>query len=198
MIDPFNITNYERTEEELEEFLFFCVFVAGKTAPVIAEKTDDFYRAVKKYLHDPLLDDFDKIKALVHHANRVKLGKYSVFQRFFREYVECKPNLRTVTVEELMRFTGVGPKTARFFVLHSRKDAYIAVLDTHILRYMREFYGFDTPRQTPQSKSRYEYLEGEFLGLFESTVFDSVAEFDLYIWKRMRNYDDEINTNNFS
>lgn len=188
MIDPFNITNYERTEEELEEFLFFCVFVAGKSAPVIAEKTDGFYRAVKKSLYDPLMDDFDKLQALVHHARETKLGKYDIFQRFFREYVERKPDLRTVTVDELMQFTGVGPKTARFFVLHSRPEAYVAVLDTHILRYMREFYGIDTPRQTPQSSKQYAVLEEKFLALFEDTVFDTVAEYDLYIWKRMRDY----------
>ena len=41
-IDPYNITKYDRTEEELQLFLLFCIVVAGKTAYIQAEKLEQF------------------------------------------------------------------------------------------------------------------------------------------------------------
>ena len=38
MIDPSNVTNPARTPAELEEFLLFCVVVAGKNADQQAQK----------------------------------------------------------------------------------------------------------------------------------------------------------------
>jgi hypothetical protein len=32
MIDPLNVTNFERSQAELEEFLLFGLFVAGKNS----------------------------------------------------------------------------------------------------------------------------------------------------------------------
>jgi hypothetical protein len=41
LIDPFRITNFERTSAELEVFYLFVAAVAGKTAKVIAQKVYD-------------------------------------------------------------------------------------------------------------------------------------------------------------
>ena len=41
MIDPYKITNYNRTESQLQEFLLFCILVAGKTAYIQAKKLED-------------------------------------------------------------------------------------------------------------------------------------------------------------
>ena len=38
VIDPFNITNYNRTETELQVFWLFCIMVAGKNAGQTATK----------------------------------------------------------------------------------------------------------------------------------------------------------------
>ena len=42
MINPYQITNYDRSSSELEEFLLFCIVVAGKTAYIQAQKLEDF------------------------------------------------------------------------------------------------------------------------------------------------------------
>ena len=44
MITPTSITNYNRTEEELEEFLMFAILVAGKGAEMQAKKLDEFLK----------------------------------------------------------------------------------------------------------------------------------------------------------
>lgn len=42
MIDPNNITKFYRTEAELEEFLLFCIIVAGKNSKIQAKKLAEF------------------------------------------------------------------------------------------------------------------------------------------------------------
>jgi hypothetical protein len=49
MITPTTITNYNRTEEELEEFLLFSILVAGKGAEQQAKKLDAFLAFIKKH-----------------------------------------------------------------------------------------------------------------------------------------------------
>ena len=40
MVNPYDITNYNRTQNELQEFLLFTIVVAGKTAYIQAQKQD--------------------------------------------------------------------------------------------------------------------------------------------------------------
>jgi len=44
MINPTTITNYNRTQSELEEFLMFSIMVAGKSAKQTAQKLNQFLR----------------------------------------------------------------------------------------------------------------------------------------------------------
>jgi len=88
--------------------------------------------------------------------------------------------LRRCTVHDLEAVYGVGPKTARFFLTHSRPDQNFAVLDTHILRWMRVNVDAYAPRATPSGK-RYAEVEQDFLAYCaERNV--SPAELDLQIW----------------
>ena len=52
-IDPYNITNFNRTEGELQLFLLFCIVVAGKTAYIQAEKLEQFLDSTNKRLMMP-------------------------------------------------------------------------------------------------------------------------------------------------
>lgn len=47
MIDPNNVTNYERTQKELEEFILFAVLVANKNS-THAAKAPDFLLRTKE------------------------------------------------------------------------------------------------------------------------------------------------------
>jgi len=97
-------------------------------------------------------------------------------------------NLRTASVDELEGIYGVGPKTARFFILNSRPDVEHAVLDVHLLRWLAQVCLEDVPRSTPPRGAPYERIESiairnikrEFPGV-------SLADADLLIWACMSN-----------
>ncbi|NBP02621.1 MAG: hypothetical protein EBU90_21370 [Proteobacteria bacterium] len=89
-------------------------------------------------------------------------------------------DLKTCSVSDLESVRGIGPKTARCFLMHSRRGARYAGLDTHALKYMRE-KGIDVPKSTPTGK-KYLELEAKFLELADRSG-KSVAEFDLEIWR---------------
>ena len=91
-------------------------------------------------------------------------------------------DLDRVTVDELVRVKGIGPKTARFFVMHSRKNERVATLDVHILKWLREQGVENVPSQTPQNSLNYNRLEKAFLELAEK-MGRTPAELDLQIWR---------------
>jgi thermostable 8-oxoguanine DNA glycosylase len=70
-------------------------------------------------------------------------------------------NLQTCSPTELETIHGIGPKTARFFIIWTRPDARVAALDVHVLRWLKTL-GYDAPSQTPSGK-RYVELEIAFL-----------------------------------
>jgi endonuclease III len=108
-----------------------------------------------------------------------KVGQYGRIERALRESLNL--DLRTASVAELMNVFGVGAKSSRFFVLHSRANCDCAVLDVHILRWMRK-RGIQTPEQTPSGK-KYLELERVFLALARGEFPNvPIAQVDLLIW----------------
>ena len=189
MITPTNITNYNRTQSELEEFLMFAILVAGKTAKTQAEKLDWFLKTARIIKVSPfkwlryLIDYEDELLKASHLSERLKtykLGQYNRIEKAFRGILQFEGRLDAVTLEELESIEGIGPKTARFFLLHSRPDQKVAALDTHILKFMAE-KGYKVPKSTP-SKKKYGQIEKDFLTECEKAGKD-VADMDLEIWK---------------
>ena len=180
IVDPFNITNTNRTEEEKEAFLLFCVCVAGKKATMISEKLAHFLA-----LDESTKSPFQKVKNMINsnilqkNLKEVKMGKYKLLENAFTIIVNSKLNLNTVTPEELETIPGVGKKTSRFFILHSRENANVAVIDTHILKYLNSI-GVDAGKLIPTGK-RYDELEQIMLN--ESRKANMTpADFDFKIW----------------
>lgn len=180
MIDPFKITNFKRSEEELEEFWLFCICVAGKTASIVAKLYDEFLTGTR-YQGSPFTKVEKMIKngVLVDHLKRARLGQYSRLEKSFKDTVNAKLDLRKCTVSDLEEIHGVGPKTSRFFLLHSRRNQKIAVLDVHVLKYLKN-KGYDVPKITPDKK-RYADVEQMFLTEAKKQKL-SIADFDLKIW----------------
>lgn len=198
MIDPFKITNYQRTRAELEEFLLFCIVAAGKNAVQQARKLDDLLqphlvdmeRVFNSILDDepprPLevIDFLAQSDRLFKELQRVRLGQYRrVFTAFLgvmqlSEY--AKQDLATVPIARLELIGGIGPKTARFFALHTREGARHAVLDTHVLRWLRQ-HGYNAPKTTPPAGLRYDNLEAAFLTECDQRGVNP-ADLDLAIW----------------
>ncbi len=213
MIDPTDVTHFNRTKAELEEFLLFCVVVAGKTAATQAKLLHKLLYEFVSVLHEKeklyvahlpsdgdtlnsfysgrFIEDtpFSRIRFLIQRnllldfVKASKLGQYRKIERAFRELVEADFDLLSCTIEQLEKIHGIGFKTSRFFIVHTRSDQSHAILDTHILKYMRDELGIpNVPKATPGNYKEYARLEGLFVQHCKS-VNRPVAELDLEIWK---------------
>jgi thermostable 8-oxoguanine DNA glycosylase len=111
-----------------------------------------------------------------------KLGKYGLLTRSFSALARSGIDLSTCTVEELQQFPGIKSKTARFFILHSRRDQELAVIDTHILKELRRL-GLTQLRTIPTGKNYIE-LERVFIEHLKTQSVTDFAAYDLDIWKR--------------
>lgn len=183
MIDPSKITNYNMNEYELQEMAIFWVCVAGKTAFTIAKCLDNLLKEIgakTKFPFDVIADiPTDKL------AQKLKdngIGCYTLKARAIKELSTSGLDLRQCSVNDLEKIYGIGMKTSRCFVIHSRADAQCAGLDVHILKFLRE-RGHDVPKGTPGSKKKYIELEQIFLE-YARKAGKTIAEFDLQIWNK--------------
>ena len=168
MINPREITKFDRTDPELEEFLLFSILVAGKRSDVTARKLEEFLTLIggQASPFDALRETIEQGE-LMKAMQACKLGKYNTLIKGLPKLVNSDTNLRTATPCELEQFKGIGLKTSRFFILHSRPYARVSALDTHILSFLRE-QGHEAPNTTPSSKRKYRALEQAFLQLADS------------------------------
>jgi thermostable 8-oxoguanine DNA glycosylase len=164
---PFH--RFRASRAELERFFFLSVAVAGKSMETVRAAVDRFLDG-----RGPGRGPFDFMRALLRRGELVerlraaRVGQYRKLLRFAEDAVRCPPDLRRATAEELQTLHGVGPKTARFFILYTRPGARVAVLDTHLLAWMRERGLKRVPRHTPQNARRYRELEEAFLRLCDA------------------------------
>lgn len=194
-VDSLNPCLYDGTDEQLQQFLLLAVVVAGKTAAQQQKKLDAFLQNVLREAPgtQTLLQALDALSltALRSHLVQVKMGQYNrltaLIKHLIKAITDGRLNLRTCVAKDLEAFPGLGPKTARFFLLYTRKDIRVAVLDTHILRWMSEnlealfLRPGVVPKSTP-SGERYVVLERAFLRYCDTHKLDP-AEFDFALWK---------------
>ena len=182
MINPRKITDFNRTDGQLEEFLLFAIFVAGKRSDVTAKKLNELLTLINGRARA-----FEAIRqataegTLLESLMAVKMGKYNMLMEGLPALAASGVDLRACSPAELEKFKGIGLKSSRFFILHSRDNARVSALDTHILSWLRE-KGYNAPSSTPTSARRYEKLEDLFL--FEADQAKmKPSVFDLEIWK---------------
>lgn len=192
MINPNDITNYHRTEGELQEFLLFCVMCAGKSSTVQAQKLEEFLAPCREAGLTPweyIRGCSDKV--LMRNMKRAKIGKYKLLFDSFRSlskmllsrFINDHPTPHSKRYNLTAR-PAVGIKTASLFLLHSIRDSRMAVLDTHLLKYLRKLYPkARVPKASPQSMVRYMELEDMWLGYCYRNGYDP-ATHDLDIWKK--------------
>lgn len=176
----------------IERWMLFCIAVAGKEAKQTHRALDLFLDKSTAYKYDvpPLgaLSPFKYVRELKYRGKlleAIQSSGFGQYNRLSRAFYEASftgiDTLRHCEPADLERIHGVGPKTSRFFILSTRPHARYAVLDTHILAFMREELGIDTPKQTPQSKSRYAALERAFLAYCDSIQLPP-GQVDYEIW----------------
>lgn len=191
MIDPYKITNYNRTDDELAEFWLFCLAVAGKKATMIAKKVDQFLepaRAPNQIFKGYFSWLFYMANSgncgsnLSHSLRSVKMGKYALLERGYAESAAKGIDwFRTASAEDIRKdITGAGYKTSRFFTLHSRANEQVAVIDTHMLKYLNHIGAPNVPDGIPNGS---DYLRLEKILLAEAAKKKiAMADFDLKIW----------------
>ena len=191
MIDPFNLVNYNRTDEELEEFALMAISVAGKTAVRQCKYLDAWLHTL------PGKSPYDKIRAcirngtLLDEVKRSRLGQHNRLANAFTQVVNL--NLRTCTVDDLEKVKGIGMKTSRFFIIYSRRNAQYAVLDTHILKELKSMgYIVEKENSNTTSKKRrkpnlgrrqYLRLESIFVNLAKQQN-KSAVKYDAELWAK--------------
>lgn len=189
MIDPEKVTNYYQTDTQLEEFILFWVCAAGKNGRTAARCLDKmltehaaFYQnntPFKWILNAHAL--YDLPKTLKHYGIGCYNSKAKTFYGLALAKFKGELDLRNCSASDLEKIHGIGPKTARCFILHSRKNAQVAGLDTHILKHLRSL-GYDVPKSTPIGK-KYLTFEKIVLSLAKEAGM-TPAEYDLHIWNK--------------
>jgi hypothetical protein len=189
MIHPTSITQFNRSNRELEAFWLFSMFVAGKNSDFAAAKVhavmNKFGPEAEPITHMRLLTE-QGIEDLLRSC---RVGQYGRLTKAILGTM--KVDLRTATLAELMAIHGVGPKTARFFLVHSRENCQHAVLDVHILHFLRD-NGFPTaPKQTPSDKL-YLFWEKVFLDFCDINYHGTpIPIIDLDIWTKYSGRNDD-------
>ena len=190
MIDPKKVTDYNRNEWQLQEFLIYCVCVAGKKSEIESPK-------VRKFCLDPRfgfnLKPFDLIKkllgvssveedGLMQHLKKYKIAPYQQRYNSLKDIVTLLPdNLSEVTLDQLQEVRGISTKTSRFFLTHSQADFDEPILDTHILRFLRDQGHDQVPESTPQNPKVYAKVAKLFKAIAIARK-QSVTDLDLQIW----------------
>lgn len=177
-IDPTQVIDYNRSGPELELFWMFCCVVAGKTAATQARLLVSFLTEL------PGDAPFEKLGRLTDDELREavvqsRLGQYNRLTKTFKQSLSL--DLPGCAIADLEAIHGVGPKTARMFVMMSRPGQRVAALDTHVLKHLRA-NGIDAPLTTPPAGERYRKLEEAFLALADKAGME-VADYDLMVWK---------------
>ena len=181
MIDPTKMTQYIGTKDVslLEEIIIFCICVAGKNAKTTAKGVDklknllceqnNFFEAIR-------LVDEEKLASIIKSCG---LGCFRNRAKSLKSLASSGIDLLNCSIKELEAIYGIGMKTSRFFLAFTRENTKVAILDTHILKYLKNL-GLEVPKSTP-SKKKYLELEKKFLELASFSAL-STAEFDLSIW----------------
>ena len=190
MINPTEVTNFKRTREETEQFALFAILVAGKNSDVASKKL----HAICKEVYDEtgrrdiltwIVETYEYRYKIADFIQSYNVGQHTRISKHIDKmrFDIKKGILLQLPVEVLEK--KMGPKTARFFLLHSVKDCECIPLDTHILSWMRD-NGADVPKSTPKPGKRYREIEEECLAMFNELLPEgkSVAEKDLMVWKK--------------
>jgi len=181
-----NDIDFNRNENEKQAFLLFAMMVAGKNAQLVLNKVNEFCEDV-----DPNDDgiisacgQLDQLGMLEEKVYKHKLGNYKRFFTFIREALRSGLDLDTCTTDDLEKLHGIGLKTSRFFLSFTRPDQNHAILDRHVLSWLRE-RGVDAPKSTPTKKERYEELERTYLEMVAEFGEDATQK-DYQIWLNRR------------
>lgn len=185
-------TKVKISREELEARVIYASVVAGKSADFADEACKRLWVLLKAYKGRQGSPEenspFWRIRRVIakhgspdYILRLARTGNYTKLTKCLHELVIADVDLATCKPSELEAIHGIGPKTSRFFITWTRPEARYAVLDTHILRWMRK-RGHDAPESTP-SMPRYKVLEDLFLAEADKLGL-TPRQLDYALWKQ--------------
>ena len=173
-------------ESDRQWWLIYSIIVAGKSYK-FAERAVGKLKGFQRGKQLP----FDMIRRLVDHhllgdaLRSASTGNYTRIERALRELVQSKIDIASCSPQDLEAIHGIGPKTARFFILSTRPNYRCAALDIHILRWLG-VQGYSVPPQTPNGR-RYAELEQAFLDEADRRGL-TPRQLDSEIWEKSSGY----------
>ncbi len=186
MIDASNITNYNLFDNELEAHIVFWVLAAGKNGTRAAEITNNMTYNWERIAG--ITSPFKLLRSLsmketINLCVNYKTGCQTSKARSLYEVSRSNLDLRTCTAEDLESIYGIGMKTSRCFIIHSRKNAKYAGLDTHMLKHLASL-GYVVPKSTPTGKN-YLTLE-KIVVILSKESGKTPAKYDLDVWNKYK------------
>ena len=188
MINPTSITNFKRTDKELEQFFVFCWFSKAANAKQLGVKINNLFDHLDDACEDMDLNlspfgqlnyclQSDLLKSLLEEF---KVGKYEAFIKAFSSFGRL--NLRTCSIEDVENIPGIGKKIARMFLLHSRHNQRYVCLDTHLMKEARKI-GATDQITAPHGQKYLDIEEKMIKFLTDRYKYVDFAKFDLDCWK---------------
>ena len=191
-IQPDKISNFNLTNDELEYNLLFWVAAAGKNGVTAAKTLGKFFELLRQDY--PLVKTNSPFVLLlaVHSPfiaptmKKAGIGCSTAKSDTFLSLACAGLDLRTCSVDDLIKIKGIGLKTAKGFLAHTRPGQRFAVIDTHVLKFLRHRGINNVPKTTPGKKSkRYGELEKEFLKICDEWGIEPY-DLDLQVWNHYR------------
>ena len=181
LVDVMNPYNPKRNTAELQHFLMVCMLVAGKTAYIQNKKFIAFKAEFNNFgIFDAIY--FSGIDFAMQMARKHGLGKYTLFEKFIKEFYILNLDLKSCTAEELEKLPGIGFKSSRFLLINCRENYRCAVLDTWILKFLKTKFN-NIPSSTPTSKFQYSRIENLYLDYCDNNNLNPRI-LDLELWKQ--------------
>lgn len=183
-IDPDHCTDFNLDKSGLELHILFWIFAAGKNGHTASRCLNNILEDYSKKTN--LVVPFEILKSiedLPKELKRFGVGCFNNKSKCIKDLINKNFDLSTCSIEDLESVWGLGPKSVRCFLIHTRKDQNLAGLDRHVLRYLGEL-GYKVPKSTP-NKKQYLEIEKIFIELAKS-VGKTISELDLEIWTKYR------------
>ena len=172
--------------QQYEWWLVYSLVVAGKSATFAERVMARLFS--KQYTPFVYLRRWVTRGVLREKLEKARTGNYTKLEQALtfvtQKSMRGELDLTTCHVEDLEAIPGVGPKTARFFLLQTRPGIRVAALDVHILRWLRE-NGHTVPKQTPPKGPHYQAIEERFLAIADRLGV-SPKDLDAKIWEGYR------------
>jgi thermostable 8-oxoguanine DNA glycosylase len=174
--------NWANTREKRELVLLFSIMAAGKSA----DRTSDALNYMMHML--PGNTPLDKIRGLVKRQDALeklksfRIGQHNRILKAFRAIVDFDVDVTPPDPDKLRNIPGIGLKTSSFVALVYDRTLPVAVLDTHVLKFLRNRMKIEAPLGTPSSAKIYDRLSRPIIRL--ATLLDvTCGDLNIVLWK---------------